>query len=147
MDFEIDVSGEDILDKDYVICVANKENLIKGFKMSSSLVKTLNSKFGQGIYNRYNKSLKGKSNFKIRLYSIIIYLIFKSIKVKEPFNLILCRDFDGKENDIKSNLNYFLKELLGLKIKNIRFTRLEQDSNAHQYAYLMKKDIEKYLKK
>jgi hypothetical protein len=30
--FEIDVSGEDLLQKDYTVCIANKDSIIKGFK-------------------------------------------------------------------------------------------------------------------
>lgn len=38
MEFEIDVSGEDLLSKDYTICVADNNNIIKGFKFSDELV-------------------------------------------------------------------------------------------------------------
>ena len=38
MDFEIDVSGEDLLNKNYTICIANKDSIIKGFKFSEELV-------------------------------------------------------------------------------------------------------------
>lgn len=162
MEFDIDVSGQDLLSKDYTICVANQDGIIKGYKFSSEVVKIIHSKFGQGIYTKYSKSKKGMITLKVRLYSIMIYYIFKSLKLKEEIELNICRDFSGHEQDVKSNLNYFLKDKLKIKIKKIRFGKLKDSSNAHQYAYLMRKDnknkldtyidiklknIEKFLKK
>ena len=160
MKFEIDVSGQDLLSKDYTICVANDDGIIKGYKFSSEIVKIIHAKFGQRMY-KYSKSQKGTALLKIRIYSIVIYYIFKSIKIKE-INLKICRDFAGHENDIKSNINYFLRDKLKIKIKSMHFGKLNDKSNAHKYAYLMRKDsknkidgyvniklkdIEKFLKK
>jgi hypothetical protein len=58
--------------------------------------------------------------------------------------LTLCRDFTGREQDIKSNLDYFLGQLLKLEF-NIRFSKLDENSNAHKYAYLMRKDTNNKL--
>jgi len=162
MEFEIDVSGEDLLSKDYTICIANKDSLIKGFKFNERLIKTLSSKYGQEIY-RYKKSKKRRSLFKVRLYCIVIYYLFKSIRIESDLSLTICKDFDGKENDIKENLKFFLSKLLNLKLEDkIHFMKLNKDSNAHKYAFLMRedrknkmdtyiklelKDIEKWLKK
>lgn len=44
--FEIDVSGDDLLSKDYTICIADKYGTIKGFKFSNDLINTLCSKYG-----------------------------------------------------------------------------------------------------
>lgn len=139
MEFEIDVSGEDLLSKNYVICIADKNSTIKGFKFDEKLVKDLSSRYGQGFY-KYKKSRKGKTLFKIRLYSIAIYYLFKSTKIKGNLSLTICRDFEGKENDIKENLNFFLGKQLGLKLENIYFTKLNKNSNAHKYAFLMRED-------
>ena len=106
MEFDIDVSGKDILSKDYVICIANKDKIIRGFKFENKLVSDLSSKFGQGMY-RYKKSKRGKSLFKIRLYCIIIYFLFKSINFKKELSLNVCRDFVGREDDIGKTLKYF----------------------------------------
>ena len=38
VEFEIDVSGEDLLSKNYVICIANRDGIIKGFKFKENLV-------------------------------------------------------------------------------------------------------------
>jgi len=140
MNFEIDVSGEDLLEKDYTICIANKDGIIKGFKFSNDLVNILSSRYGQGIYKKYSKSQKGKATFKIRLYCIIVHYLIKSLKTKD-ISLTLCRDFQGREEDIKRNLNFFIKEIIGLKLDDrIYFDKLSQNSNAHKYAYLMRKD-------
>lgn len=137
--FEIDVSGSDILEKNYTICVADNNSIIKGFKFSKELCSILSSKYGQGLYKKYKKSQQGKVTFKLRLYSIAIYYIFKSLNIKE-FDLKICKDYDGKENDIKSNLKFLLEDRLNLKINEVIFTKLEKDSNAHIYADLMRKD-------
>jgi hypothetical protein len=76
MIFEVDVSGGDLLSKDYVICVANKDGLIKGFKVNNELINILSSRFGKEFY-KYKKSKKDKSTFKVRIYCIVIYHLFK----------------------------------------------------------------------
>jgi len=139
MEFEIDVSGEDLLGKNYTICIANKDGITKGFKFNEKLVKDLSSRYGQGFY-RYKKSKREKSLFKIRLYSIVIYYLFKSIKTKKEISLSICRDFQGRENDIQENLKFFLRKVLNLRLDEIRFTRLDKDSNADRYSLLMRKD-------
>ena len=139
MDFEIDVSGEDLLSKNYTICVANKDGLIKGFKFNEKLIKDLSSRYGQGMY-RYKKSKKEKASFKLRLYSIVIYYLFKSIKIKKDVSLKICRDFQGRENDIKENLKFFLGKRIGLKLESIYFTKLDKGSSADKYSFLMRED-------
>ena len=57
MEFDIDVSGKDLLSKDYTICIANKDSLIRGFKLNEELVNILSSKYGQELY-QYKKSNK-----------------------------------------------------------------------------------------
>jgi len=137
--FDIDVSGEDLLSKDYTICIADKNDTIKGFKFSDKLVKDLSSRYGQGFY-RYEKSKKGKANFKIRLYCVAVYYLIKSLNLSEKVSLNICRDFDGKENDIKENLKAIFGKGNLLFPKSIYFCRLPDDSNAHKYSFLMRKD-------
>lgn len=145
MDFEIDVSGGDLLNKDYTIVISNKGGEIKGFKFNENLVQVLNSRYGEGRY-RYAKSKTGKSFLKIRIYCVVIYYLIKSCKIKDKtLNLDICRDFQGHEKEITSHLNYFLGKLLGYKI-NINYKRLPQDSNADKYAYLMRKDKKNLVK-
>jgi hypothetical protein len=145
MEFDIDVSGEDILTPDYTICIASQDSLIKGFKFSQDYVKILHSRFGQGLY-RYEKSHKGKAQLKIRIYCTIIYYLFKSMNIRNTITLNICRDFDGKERDIENNLNFLLKEKLGLHIEKYIFRKLDDKSHAHRYSYLMRKDTRNQLK-
>lgn len=146
-EFDIDVSGEDMFSKDYTICVADRDGLIRGFKFSSELINIITSRYGQGIYNRYKKSQKGKASLKIRLYSLVIYYIFNSLRMrKKKIILNICRDFNGREHDIKTNLSFFLEEKLCLKIEKFDFCKLRKNSHAHEYSYLMKKDAKNQLK-
>jgi len=144
-EFEIDVSGSDLLSKDYTICIANKDSFIHGFKLSEELINILSSKYGQGLY-RYNKSKKGKSDFKVRLYCAVIYYIFRSSKISGEISLKVCRDFPGKEGDIKENLKMFLERGLGLILQDrLYFGKLTTNSNAHRYAYLMRQDTKNQM--
>ncbi|MBS3094843.1 hypothetical protein J4474_04205 [Candidatus Pacearchaeota archaeon] len=162
MEFEIDVSGEDIFNKDYTICVANRDKIIKGFKFSESLISPLLSRYNQGMY-KYSNSKKGKSDMKIRVYCVVIYHLFKSLNLSGEISLNICRDFTGREDDIRKSLTYFLEKELGLKLNGrIYFCTLTKESNAHHYSFLMRfdnknqmktylkislEDIEKFLKK
>jgi len=146
MEFEIDVSGEDIFSKDYTICIASKNNTITGFKMNPELVTNINCKFNQNEY-RYKNSKKGRTQLKIRIYCIIIYYGLKHLNLNaEKLSLKICRDFYGKETDIKSNLEFFITQKLKTILKEISFTKLDKESNAHKYSYLMRKDTKNQLK-
>jgi hypothetical protein len=150
------------LGKDYTICIANNNGIIKGFKFDNDMINILSSRYGQKIYKKYPKSQKGKATFKIRLYCIVIYYLIKTLKIKD-ISLTLCRDFQGREEDIKKSLKFFIEEVLALKLADrIYFDKLSPNSNAHKYAYLMRQDtknkmstylkisiedIEKWLKK
>ena len=141
MEFEIDVSGNDLLSKDYTICIANRDSIIKGFKLNEKILGTLVSRFGKGLY-KYNKSKKGKANFKIRLYCIIVYYLFDSLDFRGDLTLNICRDFSGREAEIKKSLSYFLEDISKFKIRDrIYFIKLNDNSNAHKYSYLMRHDI------
>ncbi|MFH0701066.1 MAG: hypothetical protein V2A62_01370 [Candidatus Woesearchaeota archaeon] len=145
MEFDIDVSGEDIFTKGYTVCIANRDGIIKGYKIPSSIVEVINSRFGQGLY-KYNKSQKGKSTLKIRIYTIIIYYLLRSISNINSISLNICRDFNGRERDIENNLYFLLEKVLNLKIERVVFVKLDSDSNAHQYAYLMRRDTKNQMK-
>lgn len=145
--FDIDVSGSDILSKDYTICIADKNGIIKGFKFEEETINKLSSGFKTGKY-RYKKSDKNKSVFKIRLYSIVIYYILKSLKLSGSVHLNLCRDFPGKEQDIKDNLKFFLEGRLGLSIGDgFHFDKLDINSNADKYSFLMRHDHKNEFKR
>jgi len=71
MNFEIDVSGEDLLNKGYTIVLAErdnnkKESVICGFKFKENLIQILRARHGQLKY-KYKLSQSQKALFKIRL--------------------------------------------------------------------------------
>lgn len=139
--FEIDVSGEDLLSKNYTICISDGIEIIKGFKFGEDLVKVLCSRYGQGLY-RYKKSKHGLASFKVRLYCVTIYYLFRSFNIQEGVSLRICRDFDGRENHIKKMLDDFLREKLKINLSDsIYFEKLSSESFAHKYAGLMRQDI------
>jgi len=147
MEFDIDVSGEDPLNKDYVVCIASRDGkIIKGYKITKEISKILNENFKKREYNRYKRSQQGKANLKLRLYCIIIYYVFKELKIKGPVSLNICRDFNGREKDIKKQLKDLLVNKLKLDINDqFYFVKLSSESLAHEYAYLMKKDVKNQL--
>ncbi len=143
--FEIDVSGEDILSKDYVICVASLNGeIIKGFKMPDEYIERIGLNHSLGHY-RYENSHKGKANLKLRLYCAIIYFLIREIHPNKTL-LILCRDFGGREADIKLSLHFLIEGKLGVRLEGIVFAQLEEDSWAHKYSYLMRKDYSNQMR-
>jgi len=143
MVFEIDVSGSDIFEKDYAILVAETGNrkIMLGHRFPAGTIEVIRARHGQSEY-RYKKSKEGKSNLKVRLYCVAIYFLFKELKRKykiKEANLNICRDFSGKEENIRQNIGFLLGKKLGL-MTNIAFCRLPANSVAHRYAYLLRKD-------
>ena len=138
--FEIDVCGEDLLKGDYSVCVASKDgSVVVGYRLEKFFAKILNSRWGQGLY-RYEKSRRGKSKLKIRIYTLIIYHIFREINSKGPISLNICRDFDGQDADIRIRLRDLLENKLGLLIEErYYFCKLSGHSFAHKGAYLIYK--------
>ncbi len=147
MEFDIDISGEDIFSKNYTIVVADSNDIVRGYKFNEKTIKILKSRHGEGKY-RYNNSKQHRAFFRIRTYCIVIYYLFNDIlpKIKDKeITLNICRDFQGHEKDITSNLLSLLKDKLGLKIE-IRYLRLPKSSNADKYAFLMRKDDKNKIK-
>ena len=75
MKFDIDVSGCDIFNDGYVICIARSDGeIIKGFKFNKNLVNDLinNWKANKYIY-QYNIPETKRGIFKVRICSAIIY--------------------------------------------------------------------------
>ncbi len=146
MNLDIDVSGGDLLSKNYTICIANKDSIIKGFKINEEFIKVIISGYKQGKY-KYPLSKKGKSSLKVRIYCVIIFYLIKSLNLKKEISLNICRDFTGRENDIRKNLKHFLEKELNLDLKDrIYFERLTKDSNAHKYSFLMRHDTKNQMK-
>ncbi len=139
MKFEVDVSGYDLFQEDYTICIANDTGIVKGFKFKQALISLLQENWEKGLY-RYPQTINRRGIFKVRIYCIIIYHLFKAIDKIKEVELVICKDFPGHQNDIKQNLRHFLEKLAGKRITSIKFERLPNTSNAHGYAYLMSKD-------
>jgi len=149
MEFEVDVSGEDIFNEGYTIVVADRNSIVKGFKFTRALIQVLRSRYGEGTY-RYPSSHQGKALFRVRIYCVAVYEILKTLKEEgkiknQEISLRICKDFQGHERDITSNLKPLL-EKLGLKISKPVYQKLSRDSPADQYAYLMRKDNKNLMK-
>lgn len=145
MDFEIDVSGEDIFNEGYTIVIASDNGIIKGFKFNESIIRVIRSREGEGRY-RYPLSKQGRSLLRVRLYSIVVYYLFKSLKVsKKDLDLKICKDFQGHEKDITSSLKPLL-EKLGFNVNKPKYLKLPRGSIADKYAYLMRKDTKNKMK-
>lgn len=139
MRFEIDVSGSDIFHDDYVICIADGNGVVKGFKFNKKFSDELVGKWVRGKY-KYKHSANKQGIFKVRLYCIVVYNLFKHIENCKEAELYICRDFHGRENEITQNLHYFLEKKGNIKIKSLKYGKLPNDSDAHWYAYMMHKD-------
>ena len=148
MKFEVDVSGYDIFNDTYVICIAQDNgDIIKGFKFTKELVSSLISNWKANKYRySYNLFETKRGIFKVRIYSIILYYLFKSIEKPDFLSLTLCRDFKGRNNEITQNLKYFLEELLKIKTGKPLFQKLASTSPAHIYASIMRRDNKNLLR-
>ena len=142
MKVEIDVSGYDLFNDTYVICIASDDGeIIKGFKFTKGLVTALISNWKENKYRyEYNNFETKRGIFKVRIYSIILYYLFKSIEKPDFLSLTICRDFKGRTNEIAQNLRYFLETILKIKTGNLLFQKLSNSSHAHIYASLMRRD-------
>jgi len=152
MKFEIDVSGDDLFNNlKYTICIASKDkvdgkSIIKGYRINEEIKKTLIEKWKENKYRYYyDESEKKRGLFKVRIYSIIIYYLFKSLNIKEKISLTICRDFSGRESTTTQNLKFFLEEKGKIKIGKPLYQKLPRSSLAHWYAYLMSNDSENHL--
>jgi hypothetical protein len=149
MKFEIDVSGYDMwLEKDYAICVAKDDgSIIKGFKFNQPLVDSLIADWKSNKFWKYpyDKLEAKKGRLKVRIYSIIIYYLFKSIEKPDFLSLTICRDFKGRENEIKQNFKFLLEDNLGINMGKPLFQKLRPASYAHIYAGMMRNDKKNLL--
>lgn len=151
MKFEIDVSGYDLFNPKYTICIASKGNAkekstIRGFRISDELMKTIIKKWKENKYSySYNSFETNRGTFKVRIYCIIIYYLLKSLDIKEKISLTICRDFSNKESIINQNLKFLLEKKGRMKMGIPLYQKLPHWSLAHRYAGLMSKDIENRL--
>jgi len=141
--FEIDIAGYDIFgDEDFTICIAKDDgSLIKGFKFNKTLIDSLILNWKNGKYRYYYDLMEAKRGIlKVRIYSIILYYLFKSIEKQEFVSLTICRDFKGRENEINQSLKFFLEKEVDIKIGKPLFQKLSRKSYAHIYASMMRRD-------
>jgi hypothetical protein len=146
--FEVDVSGYDIFNDTYVICIARDDGaVIKGFKFTKEMVDSLVHNWKQGKYRySYNFYETKRGIFKVRIYSIVLYYLFNSIEKPDFLSLTICRDFKGRDNEIVQNLRYFLEKRLEIKMGKPIFQRLSPASYAHIYSGMMRRDAKNLLK-
>ena len=143
MKFEIDVSDYDLFNDTYTVCIATEDGeIIRGVKFTEDLIKLLisNWKNNKYLYD-YNEFETKRGIFKVRIYCIILYYLFKSIEKPDFLSLTICKDFKGRDNEIIKNLKYFLGSLLNIKMGNPLFQRLPNSSHAHIYASMMRRDV------
>ena len=151
MKFEIDVSGSDLFKPRYSICIASKEKIngktiIKGWRIDEQIKKTLIENWKENKYRYpYDEKEKKRGLFKVRIYCIIIYYIFKSLSITDKISLTICRDFPGRERVIDQNLKYLLEEVGGMEIGKPLYQKLPPSSQAHWYARMMSTDGENRL--
>jgi hypothetical protein len=148
MKFEIDVAGYDMFeDRDYTICIAKEDgSIVKGFKFNKTLVDSLISDWKAGKFRYVYDAIESKrGRLKARIYCIIVYYLFKTIEKEEFISLTLCRDFIGRENEIRQSIKYLLIEKLGFKIGVPQFRKLLPTSYAHIYASMMRRDKKNHL--
>ena len=148
MKFEIDVSGYDIFNDTYVICIASDNGeVIKGFKVNKELANALITNWKSNKYRYYYNSFETKRGiFKVRIYSIIIYYLFKSIEKPDFLSLTICKDFKGRTNEITQSLKYLLEKVLGIKTGKPLYQKLPKTSHAPVYSNMMRRDSKNLLK-
>ena len=148
MKFEIDVSGYDMFKDTYTICIAkNDGEIIKGFKFNKEIIDKLVENWKANKYRyKYNSYETKRGIFKVRIYSIILYYLFKSIEKTEWISLTICKDFKGRTNEITQNLKYLLEKILKIKVGKPLYQKLPSNSYAHIYANMMRRDTKNMLR-
>lgn len=122
MRIEIDQSGKiEQLNKDSIIAFSNRNQY-------SVLIP---KKVKQEIFKLYKGKIK---ELRYRLFSIGIYYCLKDY-IREKELIIVCCEYQGKENLIKSFLlEYLRKDYPTVDTKIIRFGKIGKSSNAHAVA-------------
>jgi len=151
MKFEIDVSGDDLFKSKYTICIASKDkmngkSIIKGFRFDKKLLDILIGNWKENKYRYfYNGKEKKRGLFKVRIYCIVLYYLFKSLDTKEKISLTICRDFSGRESTITQNLKFLLEKNGEMNLGTPLYRKLPSSSLAHWYAKMMSNDSENRL--
>lgn len=122
MRIEVDQSGKiEQLNKDSVIAFSNKNQY-------SILI---SNEVKQEVYKSYKGRIK---ELIYRLFCIGLYYCLKDY-IKEKELIVICCEYIGKENLIKSFLlDYLRKDYPAVDPKIIRFGKIGKNSNAHAVA-------------
>jgi|TARA_Y100000310_G_C20579568_1_gene762276 hypothetical protein len=148
MHLEIDVSGSDIFDEHYSICISAGNGKIKGFKINNEIVKNLNDNWKQGKYDKYRYQPRNQGAFKARIYNIVIKLLLKEIFSElddDSVSVCFCRDFPGHEESTRASLHHCITHIHKKIVSKINCNKLQRDSDAHKYAKMMNGDTHNYL--
>lgn len=135
--YKIDVTGPDPFKKGYGIIVLYNQKHPYAFRLPSSLQSEIRRLFNNGFYKFDNKFI-----LKPRTYSSILFLILEQIAKENQthdtdFDLHLCNDFDGHQNDIAHLLkNMCLNNLIfkEFSIDNYHFRKHPKKSMIQQLA-------------
>ena len=98
--YKIDITGDDLLSKGYGVIVLFNNEHPYAYKFSSSLQAEIRNYFNKKLYGFENKKI-----LKPRAYSAILGLLLRQISKENQtetknFDLHICNDFDGHQNDI-----------------------------------------------
>lgn len=134
--YKIDVTGDDILSKGYGVIVLYNSRYCYAYKFSSSLQSKICNYYKVGEYGITKRILKP------RLYCAVLSKILHQISKEkvthdEDFQLQICNDFDGHQNDIIQILKEHTKDLLvfgDITVDNYVFTRHPKKSKIQQLA-------------
>jgi len=148
MHLEIDVSGSDIFDEHYSICLSAGNGRIKGFKLDKDLIVNIRKNWKEGKYTKYPYQPKNQGAFKTRIYCIIGKLLLKELFNgfdDDTVGVRFCRDFPGHEDSIKASLNHCITHIHKKKTTKVCCAKLPSSSGAHRYAKIMNQDIHNHL--
>ena len=133
--FEIDVAGNDALNKNFSVVVVLNQKEVYGFRVPVKILDQLTTEFNKGLLN-----LKNKLMFKIRLHqTILILLLQMAIKRRRKTNkckLEICNDMDGHFHNIKYRIFEKLKgKMPTLEKDNIVMQKFLKESLVNQAAH------------
>lgn len=119
--YQIDVTGDDLLDKGYGIIVLYNKKYAYAYRFSSEIQAEIRNNFNSDNYGITKKMLKP------RAYSCVVYLILKrihrehSLMETSDFHMEICDDFWNHENDI-------IQMLRDLTVRNLIFEDINKDN-------------------
>lgn len=148
MHLEIDVSGSDIFDEHYSICLSAGGGRIKGFKFNKELIANIKKNWKEGKYDKYSYQPKNQGAFKARIYCVISKLLLGELFIgfdDEIIGVRFCRDFPSHEDTIKASLSHCITHIHKKKTTKICCGRMPKNSDAHRYAKIMNQDLYNYL--